>query len=208
MNTSALVNEMVFRPTTFFKRVDRKGFDKLFYSVFFLSAVSQALQSGFRSGWPVENIALSVTVGVIVSAIAWCLGSFIFAVLLHFTGSLLQGKSNIGSLFRVVVYASVPAIFVTLLMGIQYLFGEEVIISELFSWLPGVDFTLTISSLLIVLLQFAFIAWSGILLVKGIAEVQKFSVIKAIGNLLLPILLLAGIVVVFFLGTIFLTEFL
>ena len=115
----------------------------------------------------------------------------------------LKGTSDTSSIFRVLAHALIPTIASLAILFAQIgVFGNGLFqsYSDLIPDLPlqvFYYFTLFISAVLSI--------WTLVLLIIGVSEVQKFSMGKAILNVLLPVLLflIPIAIIAFVLGDLF-----
>lgn len=130
---------------------------------------------------------------IITCLIAGVLTAFIFypfyALLVSWTGKWLKGKADTASVLRVFAYSSIPSILTLILTVLTMLFlGKELFVSEtslLFESTPH-----TIIFLVLLIPQVILAIWSLVLFVIGLSEIQQFSILKAVFNGILPILVL------------------
>jgi len=131
---------------------------------------------------------------VVVSClVAGVLTAFIFypfyALLVSWTGKWLKGKADTASVLRVLAFSSIPSIFNLVLVVLTVLLlGKELFVSETLLLFESTPHTFIFLVLLIP--QVVLAIWSLVLFVIGIAEIQQFSIIKALFNSILPILVL------------------
>ncbi len=131
---------------------------------------------------------------IVTSLVAGVLTAFIFypfyALLVSWTGKWLKGKADTASVLRVFAFSSIPSIFVLILTVLAILFlGKEFFLSETSLLFESTPHTIIFLGLLIP--QVILAIWSLILFVIGLSEVQQFSILKAIINIILPILIIA-----------------
>lgn len=130
---------------------------------------------------------LSLT--VIFGGLFGWLSFYIFSAMISFTGKWLDGKGDTNTLFRVMSYALFPTIlllFLTLpLIGV---YGIELFKSDedlMATGLLGIIGLMTFA-----VLQLVLAVCSLVFMVIAVAEVQGFTIGKAVVNILLPILLI------------------
>lgn len=141
-----------------------------------------------------------VVVGAIVGYLAGILSLYIGAALIRGTGSWIGGRGESEDLRAAVAWSNVPVVWVFPL----WLIEMAVFRSELFTTAtPRLDANPSLGLLLAGLGVLEIIAgvWGFVLMLKTVGEVQGFSAWKALGNVLLavlvivvPILMIVGIV--------------
>ena len=116
-----------------------------------------------------------VPVGVVAGVLFW----IIFGTILHGFSKLLGGKGKVNQTLLVYGFSEVPALY-------SVAFG-------MLSWILASQLPYQIGSILLGL-------WSLILLVLGLREAHKFSTLRAISAIVLPIVIIIIIVVVILLA--------
>lgn len=177
-----------FSPRVVFRYLEQNSYSKYVSILLVLAGINSAIDRSISRGagdsmslWAVLGIA------VVAGALLGWISYYIYAALMSWTGKWLKGKSNTSSLLRVLAHALIPSIASLAIVFAQIgVFGNDLFSSynDLTSDLPIEVFyyiTLFISTVLSL--------WTLVLLVVGVSEVQKFSIGKAILNVLLPVLL-------------------
>ena len=119
---------------------------------------------------------------------------FVGAYLLRLTGSWLGGKAGSTSIQTAIAWANAPIALITCL-GLLISFAFS--LAESFEITPFMSnpSAYAVTGWSLFALQFALIAWSYVIFLKGLAEVQDFSVARAVLNTLLaasiPVIILA-----------------
>lgn len=193
-NTSEILIEIWVLPREVFKFLNYTHNDKLLYYLLFLAGVlggfNRASNNNLGDSQNLVNIVLiAVTVG---GSLGW-ISYYLYAALLSWTGKWMGGKGNIKQLLRVVAHGMIPAISSLLLVAIQMaLFEEDIFKSNLD--LADADGLSKIIFWITVFMEFMLGIYTIILIVIGISVVQKFSMIKAFANALLPPIVVFGII--------------
>jgi hypothetical protein len=126
---------------------------------------------------------------IIAGAIGGLLSLYVFSGLLKLTGDWIGGKASYGGIRTVFSWSMVPLVWGMILWIPQLLiFGQEVFSSSTVIFDSSRVFILLAA--LFFIIDFVLWAWNVIILVIGLSEVQKFSIWKAIANILLSALLL------------------
>jgi hypothetical protein len=116
----------------------------------------------------------------------WIFGWF-YAALLSWTGRWIKGTASSDQFITVVAWSLVPAISSLILMIPKLLiFGNEPFRLDF----QGQSIYKIIAFLFIGLIEFILSIWTIVILVKGIALVQHFSIKKAVWNMVLSFLVI------------------
>lgn len=144
-----------------------------------------------------HSIEAIIGISVFGGALFGWISYYIYAALLSFSGKWLKGKGSTKSLVRMLAYASVPAIAGLILLIPQIaVYGNEVFKADGDTYSGGIVSNILFYGSLVG--QIALWLWSLVLIVIGLSEVQKFSIGKAILNLLLPVLFIGVPLVLLF----------
>ena len=174
-------------PRSIFKYINDSKYDKYTYIFLFLSGVSSAFDRANMKNLG-DEMSLFAIIGLctILGGLFGWINFYLYAALCSWTGKWLNGQGNTNSILRIISYAMLPLILSLILLIPQLLiFGNEIFkeAGELYSdgWISKIIiYTFFLFDLLLG-------AWSIILLIIGISEVQKLSIGKSIINLLLPV---------------------
>jgi hypothetical protein len=138
-----------------------------------------------------------IAFGVIVGFLAGLLSLYIGAALIRWTGEWFGGHGTVENLRAAVAWAKVPTLWIFPLWLIEI----AVIRQELFTTAtPRMDANPSLAYMLFGLgvIEIIAVVWGFVLMVKTVGEVQGFSAWKALGNLvvavLIPVLLIVGFV--------------
>ena len=133
---------------------------------------------------------------IIAGAIGGLLSLYVFSGLLKLTGDWIGGKASYRSIRLVYSWSMVPLVWAMILWIPQILiFGQEVFSSSTAIFDSSRVFILLAA--LFFIIDFVLWAWSIVILILGLSEAQKFSVWKAMSNILLSAaLLLAAMVII------------
>lgn len=167
------------------------------YGFLLLSAV-YGLPLAFNVAQSMSLIASIPLWAVIISSLVVCIflgmiGISICAWLLHITGKWIGGKGSFQTIRSAVAWSNVPN-FVTILMWIvlMVVFGGNVFNRD-FAETPFIGYQAGIV-FLVFLIQTIVSIWGFILLLKCLGEVQGFSAWRALGNVLIPSVIIVGII--------------
>lgn len=170
----------------------RMGLLMLLYGLLGLISLSQQYSLGiYYNLWII--LAAALILAPLWGYIAISLSSFV----IFFSGKLLNGQGNYKEVRAVFTWAVVPLVvnLVTWIFLIG-LFGLGVFVE----FPAGMTFSAFNIYLVLILFtaQVVFSVWSFVIVINGISEVQKFSILRSIGNLLLGALVFAVISLLIF----------
>jgi hypothetical protein len=138
---------------------------------------------GDRVGLPVV-----LTMALLLGPFVGLIGVYLWALLLKWTGRWIGGHASAVQLRAAIAWAGVPIIVGGVaFVGALLIAGKE-LFTEATPWLdqnPG--WALLTYGLLIT--QFVTVAWGIVVSLKTVGQVQGFSAWRALGNTLLPLLL-------------------
>lgn len=189
-----------FSPREIFSYITKNENDSFTYILLFLVGInrgfSQAILKNSGDNLPLLAIVL---ISIIIGGLFGWISYYIFAALLSWTGEWLGGKGDTKSILRMLAYAMIPSILSLLLLIPQLSIAGEGLFQSNFD-----IFSLDLFSIYIYYISF-FISttlgiWSLVLYVIGLSEVQKFSVWKAIANILIATLVIIVPIMLIFLG--------
>ena len=150
----------------------RKHVNLLLFAGGTTGAISNTITSGSVGPFTIVSILLGGLFGLLLS--------YLFAWILNVTGKWLGGQAKSSPLQTVLAWSEVPMICSLFLLVPELLFSQGAAPN---SFIKGIwD--------LLGLVDLALIIWSIVLLIIGIALVQGFSFWRALGNLVLAILLM------------------
>lgn len=161
-----------------------------------LSGIVQALDnaSGHNLG---DHLPFPVVLGIvlIIGPMLGLIGLYLWAWLLRWTGRWLGGRATLAQLRTAIAWGSVPMIAA----GVPLVLALLLIGPELFTeHTPRLDArpTLAMMVLGLIFLQVTLALWSIVTVLKTVAQVQGFSVWRALANNLLPLLIIVAVGVV------------
>ena len=136
------------------------------------------------------QLVISITLG---AALGW-ISYYLLAQFLSIAGDLLKGKASVKNYRTVVAWALVPNILSLILMIPQFMFYGAG--SSSYLWFTDnslVNIPLFVLQILTLILNI----WGFVILVKGVAFIQHFSIGKALWNILIPFVFFATIILGF-----------
>lgn len=118
-----------------------------------------------------------------------------YAASLNWTGDWLNGKAKTDQFLTVIAWSTIPYVFSLVLLIPKLLFLDDGLFRIDMSDLTNPK---SVIYIVIAFFELALFIWSLVILVKGIALIQKFSYGKAILNVVLPVLVLIILIIIIF----------
>ena len=174
-------------PRRIFKFINDTQYEKYLYILMIFAGIVRAFDRASSKDMGDHSSLFSIVFGSIIlgGMLGW-ISYYIYAALLSWTGKWLNGAGNTSSIYRMMAYAMIPSIMALVFVFLQIAvygqdyfksntdFLESNIIGSIVFWISfSMEILLSLASL--------------VLMVIGLSEVQKFSIGKAIVNLILPI---------------------
>lgn len=183
-------------PRRVLKCIHETKYEKYFYVLLFLAGVSGAFDRAANRNLGENASLLGLIAGCIILGgfLGW-LSYYIYAALLNWTGKWLDGKGDTDSIYRILAYAMIPsAISLIFLVPQIAVYGIDLFVKDGDLVNAGIVGNIVFwgSILLEIILGIFTLVFSVI----GLSEVQKISVWKAILNLVLPLLIILGPIVI------------
>ena len=185
-----------FSPRIVFRYINDNSYNKYVYILIILAGINGAFGRAISKamGNNISIIPLLVYCLILGGLIGW-ITFYISSVLLRWTGKLLNGKSDTGSILRVMAHAYIPKILTIIQLVPQLiLYGTGLFQGKIYLYNTTAKVVIY-SSFAISLITSI---WSLVLLVVGISEVQKFSIGKSILNVFLPVIIILGPFILYF----------
>lgn len=163
-----------------------------------LSGVINALnRTSIRNLGDQHSLTFIALLSLIGGSIAGIIGLYLTSAVLKITGGWLGGRGTYSDL-RVAITRGVnaPATLIGLLWVLELiLFGKEMFTTVT----PRIDHssTLSLTLLLISLLEVVLAIWVFVIACKSIGEAHQFSALKAFWSALIPGIILVGVIVLF-----------
>lgn len=171
-----------FNPRKVFSFINRYNYNKYIYLLLVLAGIANAFYKNADKDLTPINLFFLVALGAIIGLI----GNYIYAGLMSFTGTWINGKAQTSAFLRVIAFSSLPLVFSIAIALARFIirgdgnFSEEINSSnELTTYLEY----------LFIFLNALLGLWTFILMVVGVSEIQKFSLVMAFLNTMLPILM-------------------
>lgn len=183
-------------PRRVLKYINETKYEKYFYILLFLAGVSGAFDRAVNKNMG-ENVSLlGIVAGcVILGGLLGWLSYYIYAALLNWTGKWLDGKGDTDSIYRVLAYAMIPsAISLVFLVPQIAVYGIDLFVKDGDLVNAGIVGNIVFWGSII--LEIILGIFTIIFCIIGLSEVQKISVWKAILNLVLPLIIILGPIVI------------
>lgn len=175
-------------PRLVFRYLNDTRYDKFVTFLLVLAGISKAFGRASLKNMGDDLPLIGVlSICIILGGLLGWIFYYIYAALLSWTGTWLNGKGDADSLLRMISHAMIPMIVSLILLIPQIsVFGNEIFQSD--SNIYGTGMAATIMYYFTSYLGIALSIWTIVLLVIGISEVQKISVWESILNMILPAL--------------------
>lgn len=183
-----LLYQIWLQPKETLKYILKNCPEKYMIVLFMLGGIVDAISRASDKGLGDSRSTLSVLlIAFLFGGILGLITNFIYAWALSATGQWLKGKADASKFRTVIAWSLVPSIAsLFLLIPELIILGDDLFKSE-----PIVDTTVnSIAWFIFGIMEITLGVWTIIILVKGIAMVQNFTIGKAILNLILPILII------------------
>ncbi len=185
-----------FHPRKIFNYIETHQYKKNISLLLFIGGaydfLSRAIDKNLGDKIPLFAIIFITLFG---GYIMGCIKYYVFSFIFSWIGKILKGNANTESYLKVFVYGSIPLTFSLLTIISSTLFFKIELFQSNTMILHNIPSEIIFYGT--VALQTIFSIWSFILIVIGISEIQKFTIWKALLNLLTPILILLAIVMLY-----------
>ncbi|HMR82813.1 MAG TPA: Yip1 family protein [Niabella sp.] len=177
-------------PRAVFKYIIAQNYDRYVTALLMLSGISRAFdRAAVRNLGDKMSLWGIVAICIILGGLFGWVYYYIYAAMINWTGKWLKGLGDTKSILRVMAYAMIPSIVALLFFIPQVaIYGIE-----MFKNKGDITGAGLISNILVygsVFIELVLGVWTIVLFITGISEVQKFSIGKAILNVLLPIFII------------------
>lgn len=191
-------------PTEAFQFIDSYKYNKHVIFFLILSGIIKAFDKAESKGmgdnmsiWGV--IAFSILIGLLFG---WFF-NYIYSWAISFTGSYFNGKANTQAILRVLAYSLLPSVFSLFFLFLRILVYGNAIFQSDYEYYNASSFD-NIFYYVFLIIDISLTIWSFILFIIAISVVQKFSIGKAILNVIIPaILVVLSAIVIFILVDLF-----
>jgi hypothetical protein len=175
-------------PRRVFKFINDTQYEKYLYLLMIFAGIGRAFDRASSKDMGDDSSLYFIVFSCIIfgGMLGW-ISYYIYAALLSWTGKWLNGAGNTSAIYRMMAYAMIPSILALFFLFLQVaVYGQDYFKSNT-DYLEG-----NIAGSILFWIAFAFETLlsisSLVFTVIGLSEVQKFSIGKAILNLILPIL--------------------
>lgn len=191
IDDNAIFKTVLLDPKKAFRFIVKFRYENHLKPLLVLAGISSAFDRAVSNN---SGDSMSLTSVIIMAVIfggllGW-ISFYIYAALISWTGSWLDGKSETSGLLRVLAYASIPSSLTLIPMAFQI----ALVGNGHFQFTLYVDEHGTVTTILyyfFAIVNIGLAIWGLFLAVIGVAEAQKFGYGKALLNLILPILIIA-----------------
>ena len=150
-----------------------------------VTGIISALQRRFDKGIDSDHVIGDVVMAVIFGGLFGWITTYVYASLISFTGRWLDGKAKTHRILRTLVYANIPFVCSISIHIIQLFLIKDDVLNTSFS-----ENEQLVVHYIAIAIKAILTLWTVVLYVIGIAEVQEFSIMSAILNLVAPILMI------------------
>lgn len=186
--TSELIGSIWLKPTDTLNYLLNNAPEKLVIPLFMLGGVvrswDKAIERASEDADLFFNLGLATLIGLFFGWITY----YIWAWALSVTAEWIGGKASPKNYRTILAWGLIPSICSLIIIGIQFNFFKEQLISDDIINTSSLMTTLFLLSLLV---ELALGIWSLVIIVKGISIIQNFSIGQSILNIILPILFIA-----------------
>lgn len=172
------------QPRKVFRFINGTGYDNYFYLLLIVAGIISALQRRFDKGIEQDEVVSTIVMSVVFGGLFGWIGTYIYSSLISFTGKWLDGTAKTHGILRTLAYANIPFVCSIFIHLIQLYLIKYNVLNTSFS-----ENEQAVIHYGCIAVKAAFTLSTAVLYIIGIAEVQGFSILRAIFNLVSPILL-------------------
>jgi hypothetical protein len=188
--------KLITSPKEAFRFINDYKFERHVTLLLFLAGIVQTFDKATNKNMG-DSFSLPGLIAfcIIFGGIFGWITYYIYAASISWTGKWFQGRADTQSILRILAYSLFPSVFMLILLIPQIaIYGNGMFQSDYDISSTGLVNNIVYFGLLLcgVILGI----WSFVLSIIGISEVQKFSIWKALLNLLMPALLLISIILI------------
>lgn len=188
--------KLLTSPRDAFKFINDYKFDKHVTILLSLAGIVRAFDRAIGKNMG-DNFSLLglITFCIIIGGLFGRITYYIYSALISWIGKWFEGTADTQSILRILAYSLFPSVFVLILLIPQIaIYGNGMFQSDYDTSNTGLINNIVYYGLLLCGVVLGI--WSFVLSIIGISEVQKFSIWKALLNLLLPALFFISIILV------------
>lgn len=192
INESNLFRNIWLHPTATLRYILRHCPEKYVHALFLLGGAVRGMERAVASDSGEHlNFFLRLGIAVIGGAIGGWIGYHIYVWAMRVTGRWLKGNGSFNQIRTVMAWSLVPIICTIVLYALQFLlFGQDVLTRDL----NFDNIAYSVGLIVMGLIGITLGIWSLVILVKGVALVNGFSAGRAFLNVVLPIVIMIGLV--------------
>ena len=179
-------------PRRILRYINETKYEKFFYILLYLAGVSAAFDRATSKNLGDKTSVYAIIVGALILGgfLGW-ISYYIYAALLNWTGKWLDAKGDTKAIYRILAYAMIPSVVSLIFLVPQIaIFGNNIFKED--ADLLHAGTIRTIVFWISVILEITLGVFTIIFSVIGISEVQKLSIWKSILNLILPVIVFVG----------------
>lgn len=188
--------KLLTSPRDAFKFINDYKFDKHVTILLSLTGIVRAFDRAIGKNMG-DNFSLLGLIAfcIIIGGLFGRITYYIYSALISWIGKWFEGTADTQSILRILAYSLFPSVFVLILLIPQIaIYGNGMFQSDYDTSNTGLINNIVYYGLLLCGVVLGI--WSFVLSIIGISEVQKFSIWKALLNLLLPALFFISIILV------------
>ncbi|RDI13240.1 Yip1 family protein [Flavobacterium sp. AG291] len=186
-----LFKKIITAPKEAFRFIADHQYEKHMVQLLVLAGMTSGLDKAVEKTMAGDSGIISALIYTIIGGLFGWIGYYIFSGILSLTGRWLGGEGRTDTILPVISYAAIPTIATIPLLIVRYAIGFEPIVFD-------IKFVVYY---VVLFIEIALSFWALALLVIGLAQVQRFSIGKAILNILLPILIIFVPILIYFFAT-------
>ncbi|PZR22983.1 MAG: hypothetical protein DI539_04175 [Flavobacterium psychrophilum] len=186
-----LFKKIITSPREAFRFIAGHQYEKHMVQLLALAGMTSGLDKAVEKNLAGDAGVISIIIYVVLGGLLGWIGYYFFAGILSLTGRWFSGQGRTDTILPILSYAAIPTIASSLFTIIRLIIGFE---PQSFD----INFILYYSALFI---EAGLSFWALGLLIIGLAEVQRFSIGKAILNLFLPIIVIFVPFLIYILST-------
>ena len=182
--------KVITAPQQAFRYIKEQNYEKYKICLLVLVGISNYIQQAYLLHYG-EKMAFSEIIGM--SILAGPIQTLILisctSLMIYFTGSWLGGVANIKEIFNNLIYASIPAVYILVLIIPQLLSFDEAFFASNLN-VQEISFDKMLMYQLFLNMRFILsMIWLRAIVI-GLAEIQQFSIIKSVISLIVSMFIL------------------
>ena len=183
-----LLKSIWLRPTDTLNYILENCPEKYVTVLLVLGGINSAIERAVsRSSGDTLNLGAVLAIAIIAGGLFGWISYYIYAWAMSETGRWLDGSAEPKEFRTVIAWSLVPMVVsLSLIVPELMIFGGDLFKSEI----PDNSLGIAMSYIFFGLIEIILGIWSLVIMVKGIAIIQKFGIGYAILNMIIPILIL------------------